>query len=582
MKLKFVTFWLVVFGALFTFLQINFQYHFFYIEQSQLFLFSGMYLADKIVLPGGLALLLSEFLVQFFIAPYAGAAIVAALLTGVGMWTAGIVRRIAPSSDFFFIYLLPALALLFMHFDFNYLVQGTIAYIMLLKSLYWYVRINAFSRRMLTGFLLAPLLFWLAGPVALLFACTISLYELLNKTAKGYWILLSLAEVLLIGICMVYFSIIGEYRWALGPDAYYHDTLHPKTIIYYSWVCLPLIVLLAFYLRSKKPLSGRTKVIGAGVIQFLLIVAILCWGIPKYGDKKTERLKKLDYFARTGQWDKTIQECTGKLTNFLYMCHLNMALAQKGELADRMFHFDQRGVQGLMVQFNKSENISCLLSDLYFTFGGVANAQQMAFEGSICAMGGGNARMLKRLVQTNLIYGAYPVAEKYITLLEQTFGYRDWARSQRKFLNNDQEVEKDPILGVRRRGLSTQSVLTQIDGLNIDLERLIDTNPSNATPLQYLGAFYLLSKDLTGFKAMVEKYYGTEALPVLPASYQEAIIVLSEKDPEYWKQFAISESVVKRFGEYKSQVLAYRNDSSLPGLMMRAYGETYWYYFMFK
>lgn len=102
MKLKFVTFWLVVFGALFTFLQINFQYHFFYIEQSQLFLFSGMYLADKIVLPGGLALLLSEFLVQFFIAPYVGAAIVAALLTGVGMWTAGIVRRIAPSSDFFF------------------------------------------------------------------------------------------------------------------------------------------------------------------------------------------------------------------------------------------------------------------------------------------------------------------------------------------------------------------------------------------------------------------------------------------------------------------------------------------------
>lgn len=49
-------------------------------------------------------------------------------------------------------------------------------------------------------------------------------------------------------------------------------------------------------------------------------------------------------------------------------------------------------------------------------------------------MGYGNPRMLKRLVQTNLIYGAYPVAEKYIRILENTFYYKDWAKSQRKFL----------------------------------------------------------------------------------------------------------------------------------------------------
>ena len=40
MKYKLVAFWLIVFGSLFAFLQTGFEYHFYYIEQSQLFLFS--------------------------------------------------------------------------------------------------------------------------------------------------------------------------------------------------------------------------------------------------------------------------------------------------------------------------------------------------------------------------------------------------------------------------------------------------------------------------------------------------------------------------------------------------------------
>ena len=63
------------------------------------------------------------------------------------------------------------------------------------------------------------------------------------------------------------------------------------------------------------------------------------------------------------------------------MCHLNMALANKGELSDKMFNFDQRGPQGLLVQWNKSENISCMLSDIYFTMGATASSQEMSFEG---------------------------------------------------------------------------------------------------------------------------------------------------------------------------------------------------------
>ena len=583
MKYKLVAFWLIVFGALFAFLQMCFEYHFYYIEQSQLFLFSEAYIRNKLLLPGGFSMLVAEFLVQFFIRPYVGALVTAVLLTGVGVCTAGIVKRIAPVSGLFILYVLPMLALLFMHFDFNYRVQGTVCYLMMMALLCGYMRIRNDLFRLVAGCVLVPVLFWLAGSIAVLFAGMVCLFEGLRKTPKWYISLIGVAEVLLLGVGTVYFSLMGEYRWVFGPDLYYHYTLHPKEIIYYSWICLPLVFLVAFFIRNKNSLSGKKWRAGISCIaQLAMIAAVLWWGMPKYSDAKTLKLKKLDYFARTEQWDKTIEECKGKLTNFLYMCHLNMALANKGELSDKMFNFDQRGPQGLLVQWNKSENISCMLSDIYFTMGATASSQEMAFEGYVSAMEDGNPRMLKRLVQTNLIYGTYPVAEKYISILEKTYAYRDWAQSQRKYLYNDEVVESDPILGTRRRMLPDRNSLAMIKGLAGDLALFLEKGPANSAALQYLGAMYLLAKDLEGFKALVEKYYGTEFLPVLPVHFQEAVIVMSEKESDYWKRFNVSETIVARFTDYKKQVLANRNNSAIAGLLNRSYGNTYWFYFMFK
>ena len=583
MKYKLVAFWLIVFGALFAFLQMCFEYHFYYIEQSQLFLFSEAYIRNKLLLPGGFSMLVAEFLVQFFIRPYVGALVTAVLLTGVGVCTAGIVKRIAPVSGLFILYVLPMLVLLFMHFDFNYRVQGTVCYLMMMALLCGYMRIRNDLFRLVAGCVLVPVLFWLAGSITVLFAGMVCLFEGLRKTPKWYISLIGVAEVLLLGVGTVYFSLMGEYRWVFGPDLYYHYTLHPKEIIYYSWICLPLVFLIAFFVRNKNSLSGKKFFAGISCIaQLAMIAAVLWWGMPKYSDAKTLKLKKLDYFARTEQWDKTIEECKGKLTNFLYMCHLNMALANNGELSDKMFNFDQRGPQVLLVQWNKSENISCMLSDIYFTMGATASSQEMAFEGYVSAMEDGNPRMLKRLVQTNLIYGTYPVAEKYISILEKTSAYRDWAQSQRKYLYNDEVVESDPILGTRRRMLPDRNSLAMIKGLAGDLALFLEKGPANSAALQYLGAMYLLAKDLEGFKALVEKYYGTEFLPVLPVHFQEAVIVMSEKEPDYWKRFNVSETIVARFTDYKKQVLANRNNSAIAGLLNRSYGNTYWFYFMFK
>lgn len=55
MKYKQILFGLLLFGVLFVWLQTQYRYHFYYIEQSQLFLFSSDYLLGKLVVPGGIS-----------------------------------------------------------------------------------------------------------------------------------------------------------------------------------------------------------------------------------------------------------------------------------------------------------------------------------------------------------------------------------------------------------------------------------------------------------------------------------------------------------------------------------------------
>ena len=233
-----------------------------------------------------------------------------------------------------------------------------------------------------------------------------------------------------------------------------------------------------------------------------------------------------------------------------------------------------------MVGWNKTFSVSLILSDVYFTLGEVALAQEMAFEANVSMIGAGSPRCLMRLVQTNLIFGAYPVAEKYIRVLEQTAAYADWARRQRVFLYDDAAVEADPLLGAKRRGLPKESNLAGIRGLAHDLLVRAEHDPSNRLPIHYVGVQQLLAKDLKGFQALLDRYYGTEALPQLPVGFQEALIMLTEKQPERWSYYNVSEATVARYEGYRDLVLKNRANPQLPQLIQRYFGSTYWAYFL--
>lgn len=561
----------------FVFLQYGYKYHFYFCEQNYLFLFSGDYASATLAKTGGLCAYLGAFLAQFFIYPYAGAGITAALLTAVGILTGRLIKTVSPDNRSFFLSLLPPAALLFVHFDFNYRLQGTVAYLLALAALWGYTRIRKPGHRLMAGVLLVAVLYIAAGPVTFLFAVTAVLWERMQPGRFSFtvFILPLLAAILACGT--VYFAFAGEFRYVFLPDAYYQAKLQPGAILYLSWALLPCILVAAFYTGRKK-ISSKGRYAWYGV-QLLLLGALLYRGIPNYSDRKSMKMKELDYYARTGQWDSLERACRGRQTNYLYLNYLNLALSSREKLASEAFAFDQKGPLGLQVNWNKTAHVSTLLSDIYWSVGAVALSQEMAFEGFV---GQPNPRLLKRLVQTNLIYRYYAVAEKYIALLEKTVYYREWAAAQRAFLYNDAALEADSLLGGKRRCLPEVNSLALSDGIDTELRQIAESNPQHRATIQFLGLVHLTGKDLETFRTLVEKYYGTRVLPALPVSFQEAVIVYAENDPAYWARYGVSDATVRRYRAYKKLLLQNRGRGDVRAVMAQPFGNTFWYYLMFK
>lgn len=563
------------------FLQITNSFHFYYIEQLQLFRYAADYWVAQVTEVGGVAALLSELLTQYFAYPYVGPVVIAALLTGIFWLTAAILRRIQPKREPWLLALLPALALLLILFDFNYLLKGTVAFAGMELALLGWMRLQRPWLRGITALLGVLFLYMTMGPVAGVFAVCMLLIDLFIRKEKLSYLfdLLAIAVFALLAWLAVETTWVRNAAFAWTAQAYYHPILTPKPEIYFAWGCLPLALVLTALWPAKTELSVRRQWI-EGVVQWTLFAALCYVSIPRYAHREAYPLKQLDYANRLGDWDEVLRLSQGPIQNYLYLNYLNRALAEKGELGDQAFAFNQHGPQGLMVGWDKTFSVSLLLSDVYFTLGEIALSQEMAFEANVSVIGAGSPRCLMRLVQTNLIFGTYPIAEKYIRLLEQMPVYRDWAKQHRAFLYNDAAVEADPLLGLKRRGLPKESDLAGIHGLEHDLLLRAEQQPEHTLPIQFVGVQRLLAKDLQGFQALIDTYYGTPALPTLPVSFQEAVIMLTEKQPERWSYYQVSQSVMNRFSEYRSLVLQNRGNTQLPLLIQRYFGSTYWAYYL--
>lgn len=167
-----------------------------------------------------------------------------------------------------------------------------------------------------------------------------------------------------------------------------------------------------------------------------------------------------------------------------------LAYAHLGILPEHFGRKQQRVVEDLFVLEISKPEYSAMLSDIYWGMGEISMSQMYAFEANE-KMDNRSPRLLKRLVQTNIVFGYYAVADKYLTILSQ-MGCDDAFVTRYKTLLTDEAVSADPLLSSKRLCIPAENGFPSTRSIPYDLQCILSQNPKHTVSLQYLKAIQML------------------------------------------------------------------------------------------
>ena len=460
------------------------EFRFYALESNFLFLYDTADILNKLQQPGGAALVVASFLSQFWQFPYVGTLTVTTCYLLVAYLLYLILRKKYSATAMAGLSLLP-LAFLFLCMENDYYrFQGHIAYLMLVLSLWGYVYIPSKSQsfRLCAGICMLLGLYQLAGSVAVVFSIVACLLELLEYKLRGWWSLAYIGVALLIGCLLVNHSLIKDMESAFSPYMYYD---WPSTYFFplYAWGMLPLLILTACIL-TKVP-SGKISPILLNLLGCVLAFYLSYDLYQKVHSSRSYRFLQEQYWADKGEWDQIINTADRRTPVYLFS-YLNLALAEKGQLVARGGQYNQQSPSDLLMWADPNlKNGKRLLSKIYLLWGYVSEARQAAYDANLLTPGSCHPQELQTMIQTNLALGAYGVAKKYITLLEKTMFYKDWATHMRCFLNNEKAVSDDAFLGQLQASIPQSSPYVKSESLLTDMKDIIEANPSQEIVTQF-------------------------------------------------------------------------------------------------
>ena len=563
----------LVFGiAVFLFWRFRYPFALTYQEQLQLFLFDGNYFCERLSEPGGFARYIAEFLVQFYNGVTFGALILAVLfmliqrltwrlMTTVNYQLSTINYQLYPLS------FLPALMLWYAMGDESVMLTYVVALILAmvaalgLAKLVELVQLEKLDILAKLGILLVliPLLYWLIGPIVLLVAALI-----LPLTVAVVAVIYALALILL----SAHYLPFPMSRVVLGISYYRIPEVLP-----YVLMAIPVVIILLVWLCRKfhTVLEKQKKWLSGVLLVVVAAAAVLI--IPRGYDAKKYELIEYDYLVRINNWNGIIAKAEKQMPDLpMSVSATNLALGMTNQLGERAFDFYQRGSEGLLPKFERNFAPAQLTGEIYYHLGLINTAQRFAFE-AMEAIPNYNksARVVKRLVETNLINGQYKVAEKYLKMLEKTVFYRPWAKRTMAMLGDEKQINSHPLYGTLRQYRLQEDFLFSEQELDKICGQLFVHNPQNQMATQYLLLMPLLDRDIPRFMSYVPVVQ--EKTQYNPRSCQEALAFAFMQQRQQPPRGLISDMILQKMNDFSR---TYSNDKQSPELAR--FRNTVWYY----
>ncbi|WP_033147629.1 DUF6057 family protein [Prevotella sp. P6B1] len=473
-----------------------------YAEQYQLFLWTPDYLLDCLNHPAGLVEWLETCLVQFYYLPWLGAMILALLFIGYQRMVASWLK-----AESFLLSFIPTIFLFWAMGDLDVLLSFPIAMIVAMAV----AKIRLANRWLdiCKELVLVPLTYWLIGPMAWLYVAL----RIVVDYKRFAWLPIWLLAVQL----LLWHTVLAQVplQSVIGSMGYYRS----PSMVPMLWI-VPLSVLLCV-LADRFRLTQVVK----WPVQAVAVVVLGWLAVTRgYADERYELVWQ-DYQIRNEHWDDIIQRAEQKTVETAFWSNsVNLALAERRQLADHMFDFYQSGIDALLMNMVRNPFSNIPAAEAFFRLGMVNSAQRYMFDMQESINNGRKSgRFTQRIAECYIINGKYNLARKHLALLKHSLFYSGWAEEAETYLGQEEKIAQHPVWGRLRQIRQHQDFLFYYPEMASMLGSLFNGNRSNTMALDYFVAQVLLNGDAPTFQQAlpwVQQYGGYMQMP---RGYQDAM-----------------------------------------------------------
>lgn len=458
------------------------------IQEKNLFLGSGLFLSEKLVVPGGMLTWIGTWFTQFLYYPWLGVLLLCAwwlLLMTLTKITFRIPDRWAT------LMLTPVALLLISNMDQGYWIYllklhghffiptiGTTAVVALLLA--FRSMADRHHLRTLLLLLTAVAGYPLMGIYGLAAALLMAVFSWrLSKsrfTAAVHSVVAVTAVVAVPLLCYryVYYqtNLVNIY-WAELP-LYFLTESHQAYYIPYYLLALYFLVLAVTY-KADRQAAKPVKLLPCVLSQTLLVAALLtavytCW----MKDENFHHELVMEHRIAEGDWTGVLDEAArqdDEPTRAIVMMR-NLALSRLGRQGDEMFLYKNGSKKYAAPWGMRLMLVAGPL--IYYEYGMLNYCNRLCIEMGVEF--GFRAEDYKLLTKCAILDGDLPIARKYIGLLKQTLFFREWAEHAESLLGNKDLIARDPELSPVTHMLHYDNVLGGDQGLT---ERYLMTQLAN-------------------------------------------------------------------------------------------------------
>lgn len=369
------------------------------------------------------------------------------------------------------------------------------------------------------------------------------------------------------GMLWIAFAVLPVYVYCQMSD----PTLAWSLSMLVAAAAVALIVRIAT--SAGKPFNKVPGVIRNGYVGLVFLTAsavttFLVMTESKSMGHEYEDVVRLEYLAENSEWNEILETVSAQeaVGNEFKRRYVLLAMVQAGKLPDHAFRYGLSSSKDFMF-YTIQEQLCLSFNVLFYRSLGLNNpAVYHLYQQTVHSFPGLNFDMLRTLTDIYLEQKDYDLARKYIDILSHSTCHGKWIKERLPILESIRDEE--PVSRIAGEPFVLESFLT-------DLSYLVDRYPADHRFADYLLCGVLAERDGQTFRNIFNivadsLYPGGEQIPVL---YQEALLLIANKEPEILQKYKIDEEVRKRFDDFSELM---RNGKSEQA--KRKYAGTYWVY----